>query len=65
VTAAIARAQVVRAQRLLVTTDLPLKTVAAHLGFKRAGSFSTAFRRATGVSPRLYRQFGGAANSPQ
>jgi len=56
VTAHIQRAQVSRARDLLTTTDLPLKEIAGRLGFSRSGSFSTAFRRATGVSPKLYRQ---------
>lgn len=56
VTAHIQRAQFSRARVLLTTTDLPLKEIASRLGFARSGSFSTAFRRATGVSPKLYRQ---------
>ena len=56
VTAHIQRAQVDRARALLKCTDLPLKVIADQLGFARSGSFSSAFRRATGVSPKLYRQ---------
>jgi AraC family transcriptional regulator len=59
VTAHIQRTQIQRAQALLRTTDLPLKEIAARLGFARSGSFATAFRRATGATPRLYRQSGG------
>ena len=32
--------------------------IAARLGFSSPGSFSTAFRRTTGVSPRDFRQRG-------
>ena len=56
VTAHIKRAQVTRARDMLTGTDLPLKVIAEQLGFARAGSFSSAFRRATGVSPKVYRQ---------
>lgn len=56
VTAHIQRAQVARARDMLRGTDLPLKVIAEQLGFARPGSFSGAFRRATGVSPKLYRQ---------
>ena len=56
VIAQIARAQADRARRLLADSDLPIKEIAARLGFSSPGSFSTAFRRATGVSPRDFRQ---------
>ena len=56
VIAHIERAQVIRAKRLLHQTDLPLKSISAQLGFAHPGSFSTAFRRATGTSPLRYRQ---------
>lgn len=56
ITAHIARAQVMRAMALLKEDALPLKEVAARLGFRHPGSFSMAFRRATGISPSRYRQ---------
>ena len=56
VTAHIARTQVARAMVLLKDDALPLKEVAARLGFAHPGSFSAAFRRATGISPSKYRQ---------
>ncbi len=56
VIAHIERAQAQRAKALLDETDLPLKTIAARLGFAHTGSFSTAFRRATGMTAREYRQ---------
>lgn len=56
VTQQIARVQLDRASALLQDGDLSMKEVATRLGFAHAGSFSTAFRRATGVSPSAYRQ---------
>lgn len=44
-----------RARNLLDTTDLPVGQVAACVGFSSSGAFSTAFRRATGDSPRSFR----------
>ena len=46
---------VLRAKIQLCNTDLPISTIAASLGFAKAAVFSTAFRRATGTSPRDYR----------
>jgi len=52
----IARAQRARAIALVEDDALPLKQVAARLGFAHASSFSEAFRRETGISPSRYRQ---------
>lgn len=43
------------AQALLSTTDMPLKQIAAQLGFSTPASFSLAFRRLTGLTPGNYR----------
>ncbi|HUD90342.1 AraC family transcriptional regulator [Sphingobium sp.] len=40
----------------LAQPDLPMKQVAQQAGFAHANSFARAFRRATGLSPREYRQ---------
>jgi AraC family transcriptional regulator len=45
-----------KAQRLLCETDLPLKAIAAELGFSTPSSFSFAFRRATGGTPASFRE---------
>ena len=45
-----------RAQQLLSETDMPLKTIAAELGFSTPSSFSFAFRRATGGTPASFRE---------
>jgi AraC-like DNA-binding protein len=45
-----------RAQHLLRVTDSSILEIALEVGFQSAASFSTAFRRVTGVSPRAYRR---------
>lgn len=45
-----------RAKELLVSSNLPLKQIAAVLGFSNPNSFSVAFRRATGETPKSYYQ---------
>lgn len=45
-----------KAKEMLATPDLPVKAVAFACGFSHANSFSRAFRRATGLSPNLFRQ---------
>ena len=48
-------ARMTAAQRLLTTTDMPLKDVAARSGFRRADYLSVVFREKLGVSPSEYR----------
>lgn len=43
-----------RAKELLVNSNLTLKQIAAVLGFSNPNSFSVAFRRATGETPKVY-----------
>lgn len=43
-----------RAKKLLIHARLPVKQVAAALGFSNANYFSTAFHRATGETPRNF-----------
>jgi len=45
-----------RASHLLAKTDLPIKRVAAALGFASAATFSVAFQRATGQTPHDVRR---------
>lgn len=45
-----------KAKRMLSDTELSLKAISAELGFSDAGSFSVAFRRATGTAPKPFRQ---------
>jgi len=44
------------ALRKLKTTRLPIGQVAKELGFRDPSSFSRAFQRWTGMSPRTYRR---------
>jgi AraC family transcriptional regulator len=50
----VARSQIEHAKRLL-RTDESIKSIAASLGFASPANFSTAFRRATGLTPREHR----------
>ncbi|MHC4885155.1 MAG: helix-turn-helix domain-containing protein [Planctomycetota bacterium] len=45
------------ARSLLLSTDQPVKRVAAALGFRNAYHFSTRFRALTGMSPTAFRLF--------
>lgn len=44
-----------RAKTLLRHSSTPIKTIALELGYTDTSSFSSAFRRAAGVSPRQFR----------
>ncbi|MDX3882862.1 helix-turn-helix transcriptional regulator [Edaphosphingomonas haloaromaticamans] len=44
-----------RAARMLGETTIPVKSLAVSLGYERQGSFSAAFRRRFGETPRDYR----------
>lgn len=48
-------AQIAKAQSYLTETELPLKEIAARLGFSAASNFSAAFRTVTGVTPGHFR----------
>lgn len=52
----IERVLFVRALKWLEAMDLPVKSIAARLGYRSTGSFSTAFRRRFGESPSSYRR---------
>jgi transcriptional regulator GlxA family with amidase domain len=52
----IERRRIRQAQLLLATSDLPIKGVAARLGYGHAPHFARAFRRVTGLSPGAYRR---------
>lgn len=52
-----------RAMRLLAETDHKLETVAAEVGYQDAFSFSKAFKRTVGVSPKAFRQRDAADKS--
>jgi len=44
------------ARRLLTETRLPIKAVAAHLGYNSAGYFTRAFQKTAGVTPSAFRK---------
>lgn len=44
-----------RAKKLLQSSDLSVTDICAAVGFVSLGSFSTLFRRATGLPPSVYR----------
>lgn len=48
--------RVLAARRLLWSSDLPLKQIAARVGFPSARALSDQFRRRTGAAPTAYRQ---------
>lgn len=52
----IARVRLTNAKRLLRETDLPLSEIASACGYHYLSHFSHAFRKATGVPPRTFRQ---------
>jgi AraC-like DNA-binding protein len=48
--------QIEKAKSLLMGSDLPLKAIAFHLGFKTPSNFFVAFRAATGQTPATFRR---------
>lgn len=46
------------AGRLLRKTEMPVSEICSAVGFESLGSFSTTFRKETGVSPIAYRKLG-------
>ncbi|WP_336971095.1 AraC family transcriptional regulator [Sphingobium aromaticiconvertens] len=52
----IADARIAQAKRDLVQEGAMIKVVAGNCGFQSAAAFSAAFRKATGLSPRGFRQ---------
>jgi transcriptional regulator GlxA family with amidase domain len=50
------RLRMSRAEEMLLNTDAPLKQVAAAVGYETPFSFSKAFKRHCGHSPREYRR---------
>jgi AraC-like DNA-binding protein len=49
------RRRIERAQNLLLQTDMSVTSICIEVGFESLGSFSTLFRRHSGVSPERYR----------
>jgi LacI family transcriptional regulator len=51
----ISRVRMDRARELLATTSLSVSNIAVRCGYGHMSSFSTAFRKLFGVTPRAYR----------
>jgi AraC-like DNA-binding protein len=47
--------RIAKAKELLRNTPISVTEICAAVGFESLGSFSTRFRKATGLSPRAYR----------
>ena len=56
----IASRRIARAQDLLVRDEAMIKVIAGNCGFQSAAAFSAAFRKATGMTPREFREERGA-----
>jgi len=52
----IRRVQISRARRYLTTTDMPLKQLAALLGYSQSSAFIAAYRRTTAETPDQFRK---------
>ena len=52
----IVRQRIERAKKLLVSTDKPMKEIAALCGYCNAGYFTNAFRTETGLTPKAWRR---------
>jgi AraC-like DNA-binding protein len=48
--------RVTRAKDLLENTELPLHTIATHIGFKDSSIFIKNFKKSTGLTPLKWRQ---------
>lgn len=48
--------RIARAKELLRNSDLSVTEICVEVGFESLGSFSTLFRKATGLSPSAYRE---------
>jgi AraC family transcriptional regulator, regulatory protein of adaptative response / methylphosphotriester-DNA alkyltransferase methyltransferase len=53
--ARLAEIRMQRAAELLVTTSLPVRTVASAVGYRQPAQFAKAFRRSHGTAPAEYR----------
>jgi len=47
--------KICRAKRLLLSSPLPVKVIAGQVGYENFSAFCRSFRRATGMTPRMFR----------
>ncbi len=52
----LAQRRILRAQRYLDETNLPIADIATQVGYQEANSFTRLFKQATGLSPTEYRK---------
>lgn len=57
--------RIAHAKLLLSSPDVPVKEIAEKCGFCNIAYFSNVFRRATGLSPRAWRDRNGVSAAPQ
>ena len=60
----VAKTRLHHAAEFLRSTDLPVKAIAASIGFASRSHFSRAFRAAYGLDPRAYRRLHSAEPTP-
>ncbi len=53
-----------QAKDLLGSSDLPIQDICVEVGFESIGSFSTLFRRVTGLTPGAYRRYKQRRSQP-
>jgi len=54
--AAIIRARIQKAEKMLIETEQTMAQIAAACGFRRQGRFSAVFKKVTGMTPGEYRR---------
>lgn len=57
--------RIARAKELLRSSDMPVNEICFTVGFESLGSFSSLFRRVTGLSPSAYRKYAPKPASSQ
>lgn len=59
----VARLRMQEAERLLLTTRLPVEEIARRVGYRKASAFAERFRAHTGMTPAAYRRQRGREGS--